>query len=109
MTDRTDFITGLRAFADWLDTTDAPAPAGQSMLLSLDTVTAVEEFAATHGLTVTVDAEGNASCDLRFGPITYHTYGYRDFAEHCTAADERRARSWAEKNGVALVRAGESA
>jgi hypothetical protein len=110
MSDRTEYIAGLRAFADWLESNpDVREPQEQRLLLSLSTNPAVEAFAAEHGLDVTIDDDGNASCELTFGSITYHAYGYRDFAEHCAATDEKRARAWAEKNGVALVKAGEGA
>lgn len=110
MTDRTEYIAGLRAFADWLENNpEVREPQAERLLLALSTNPAVEEFAAEHGLEVTIDAEGNASCDLLFGSITYHAYGYEDFAEYYAKSQERQARTWAEKNGVALVKAGESA
>ena len=104
MTNRDEYISGLRQLADWLEQhPDVEEPQSQRLLLSLLTNPAVEEFAAEHGLTVGYDGEGNASCDLTFGPIVYHAYGYVDFAEHCKAANERNARSWAEKNGLDIV------
>lgn len=104
MSARDEFITGLREFADWLEQNpDVQEPGDQRLLLSLLTNPAVDEFAVEHGLTVVHDEEGNASCDVTFGPIVYHAYGYVDFAEHCKAAHERNARSWAQKNGLNIV------
>ena len=104
MSARDEFITGLREFADWLEQNpEVQEPGDQRLLLALMTNPAVEEFAAGHGLTVVHDGEGNASCDLTFGPIVYHAYGYVDFVGHCKAAHERNARSWAQKNGLEIV------
>lgn len=103
MTNRSEFIAGLHAFADWLgQNPQVRGPEGQYFLLALSTNQAVEEFADEHGLSVTVDSDGNASCDLTFGPITYHAYGYADFAEFCRADSERRARAWADRNDMVI-------
>ncbi|MFD6874496.1 MULTISPECIES: hypothetical protein [unclassified Streptomyces] len=104
--DRILLIAGLRALACWLETTpQAPSPGNQRMLLPLHVNSAVEAFAAEHGLTVTHDDEGNASADMRFGPLSYHVYGYRDFDEHCENADARTARRWAARNGLRITEA----
>lgn len=103
MADRTEYIAGLRKFADWLESNpNVPESWGERLLLALHTNTAVEEFATAHGLRVAYDDEGNASCDMVFGPITYHVYGYVDFDEHCARNDERKARRWAAKQGMVI-------
>ncbi|MFJ2110537.1 hypothetical protein ACIOEX_01190 [Streptomyces sp. NPDC087850] len=105
MNARTEYITGLRAFADWLETnTEVDAPSTcQRLLLPLTTNAAVEEFAAKNNLTVTVDDGGDKSCQMAFGSITYYAYSYADFAETCAKNNEKQARSWAARNGVKLV------
>ena len=100
---RDEFTAGLRAFADFLEQNPSVETQSQRLLLALTTNEATEAFAAEHDLTVVYDGEGNASCDLKFGPIVYHVYGYRDFAEHCEKNNEQRARSWAESKGLAIV------
>lgn len=100
---RNEYIAGLRQFADWLEQNPTvKAPVGDQLLLSLLTNEAVEEFAATHGLTVVTDAEGNASTDLVFGSIVYHVYGYVDFADHLKRGKESQARSWADENDMVI-------
>ncbi|WP_405506471.1 hypothetical protein OG323_06490 [Streptomyces cyaneofuscatus] len=106
MNDRTEYIAGLRAFADWLENNPTvQGPGGQRLLLALSTNSAVEEFAAQHNLTVVTDDEGNMSAELTFGPITYHAYGYVDFGQHVAAMNERRARRWAEEQGLEIRKA----
>lgn len=103
MTDRNEYIAGLRQFADWLEQNpEIPAADPQRLLLPLHTNPAVEAFAAEHDLKVTVDDEGNASCSLQFGLLTYHVYGYVDFKQHCADLDAKRARRWAEANGMTI-------
>lgn len=103
-------IAGLRALADFLEAHPAlPAPSSQNLLIPLHTNPAVEEFAVEHGLTVEYDDEGNARTQVQFGPLAYFVYGYVNFAEHCERNDERRARDWAERNGLELRSAGGSA
>jgi hypothetical protein len=100
---RADAIAGLRAFADFLESTPAvPVLTDQRMLLALHTNEAVAEFAAAHGLDVVTDEDGNTSCDLTFGVITYHAYGYADFKAFCEQANERRARQWAGRKGMVI-------
>lgn len=100
---RTEFIAGLRQLADWLEQNpDVKIPGGERMLLPLTTNDAVEEFAATHGLTVAMDADGNASVDLGFGSIVYHVYGYANFADHLKRGEEKQARGWADKNDMII-------
>ncbi|MGW7053066.1 hypothetical protein [Streptomyces sp. NPDC054887] len=103
MTDRTEYIAGLRQFADWLEQNPEIPVSRQRLLLALQTNPAVEAFAAEHGLTVTFDGEGNAFCSLQFGLIQYYAYGYADFKQHCADLDAKRARKWAETNGLAFV------
>ncbi|MGW3594951.1 hypothetical protein [Streptomyces sp. NPDC005167] len=107
MNDRDQYIAGLREFADWLEQhPTVAAPNAQRLLLPLSTNPKVEAFAAEHGLTVDTDDEGNMSVELQFGPISYHVYGYANFAEHCAKDNERRARQWAEAQGLELRKAG---
>lgn len=107
--ERAQYVAGLRGLADWLECSAAPVPTSQRLLLPLHSNPAVEAFAAEHDLEVVYDREGNASADLRFGQITYHAYGYVDFAEHCERSNERQARAWADQNGLVLRPAGEGA
>ncbi|WP_329131419.1 hypothetical protein OG552_10160 [Streptomyces sp. NBC_01476] len=102
---RATYVASLREFADFLESNpDVTVPTTQrTLLLSLSLNSAVEEFAAKHGLTVVFDAEGNASADMTFGPVIYHAYGYVDFAEHCDRNAERAAREWAERKGLEIV------
>jgi hypothetical protein len=101
---RSEFIAGMHAFADWLEANpEVEPPTNERMLLPLHTNSAVQAFAAEHGLNVDHDDEGNASANLMFGPVVYHAYGYVDFAAHLDASDERHARSWAEKNGLQIT------
>ncbi|MFK0222840.1 hypothetical protein ACIQWN_32190 [Streptomyces vinaceus] len=103
---RSEYIEGLRSFADWLEANpEVDAPVDERMLLVLHTNPAVEEFAAEHGLDVAYDREGNASADMAFGPVVFHAYGYVDFASHVEAADELQARSWATKRGLKITEA----
>ncbi|MFI6854551.1 hypothetical protein [Streptomyces sp. NPDC050416] len=100
---RSEYITGLRELADWLEQhPDVAVPSDERMLLPLLTNTAVEEFAATHGLTIETDSDGNMAVDLRFGCITYHVYGYVDFAEHRKKGEEKQARAWADSNDMVI-------
>ncbi|MGW3321077.1 hypothetical protein [Streptomyces virginiae] len=94
---------GLRELADWLDANpDVPLQATR-ILLALSTNPAVAEFAAQHGWPVTRDGEGNASAERTFGPITFHAYGYVDFAAHYAASSERQARKWAAEQGLEIT------
>lgn len=100
---RVEAIEGLRALADFLEANPTiPTFTGQHLNVPLSTNSAVEVFAAEHGLSVEYDEEGNASTDLRFGSMTYHVYGYVDFAEHLARKAERDARAWAERKGLEL-------
>ncbi|WP_405883555.1 hypothetical protein OG747_36260 [Streptomyces sp. NBC_01384] len=100
---RTEYIAGLREFADWLEQNpQIEAPTNSRMLLPLTTNPAVEEFANIHGLTVEVDSDGNASADLKFGPIVYLAYGYADFQEFVKQNNEKQARDWADKNDMVI-------
>ncbi|MFE7395676.1 hypothetical protein [Streptomyces sp. NPDC057557] len=109
MSDRDEYIAGLRQFADWLENNPAVAdPGRQQLLLPLMTNAAVDAFATEHGLTVSTDAVGNMSVEIQFGPITYRAYGYIDFAQHVADREEQQARRWAEKKGLELRKAGEA-
>jgi hypothetical protein len=100
---RAEAIEGLRDLAAFLEANPSvPTFGAQQVLLPLSSNQEVENFAAEHQLTVKYDEEGNASADLKFGPITYHTYGYVDFQEHLKRRAEKSARSWAERNGLEL-------
>ncbi|MFE6488808.1 hypothetical protein ACFVGN_38570 [Streptomyces sp. NPDC057757] len=96
-------IEGLRALADFLESNPSlPVPSSQHLNVPLMTNAPVEEFAAAQGLDVEYDDEGNASADVKFGPLTYHVYGYTDFDAHCELDAERRAKSWAKRKGLEL-------
>lgn len=103
MTDRNEYIAGLRKFADWLEANpQVKYPYMERMLLPLMVNDAVTAFAAEHGLDVQTDDEGNMSCQLTFGPVIYYAYGYADFKQHCENNRERAARKWAADNGIEL-------
>lgn len=96
-------IAGLRALADFLESDPSrPVPSSQHLNVPLMKNPVVEEFAAGQGLAVEYDDEGNASTDLKFGPLTYHVYGYVDFDAHIERHAETNARSWAERNGLEI-------
>lgn len=101
--DRDAYIASLRQFADWLEQhPDVTPPRSARFLLPLTTNEAVEEFAATHGLTVEVDSHGNTEAVLHFGAIDYVAYGYADFSEFCKQSSEKQARTWADQNGMVI-------
>ncbi|RPK56148.1 hypothetical protein EES43_24210 [Streptomyces sp. ADI96-02] len=101
--DRTEYIAGLRQLATWLEENPSVrVSSDERFLVPLHTNTAVEEFAAEHSLPVVMDDEGNKSAQMQFGPITYYAYGYVDFAQHTAEMDERRARKWADEQGMEL-------
>ena len=102
---RAAFIAGLRDLATWLETTPA-APVSPylhpQLPMPLHTNEAVSQTAAALGLDVATDDEGNTSCDVAFGPVVWHMYGYADFKQHVEQATERRARQWADRNGLEI-------
>lgn len=98
-----EYIASLRQFADWLEQNpDVEPPYSSRFLLPLTTNPAVEEFAATHGLDVEVDSNGNTEAVLHFGSIKYVAYGYADFSEFCKENNEKQARDWAATNGMVI-------
>ncbi|UPZ27732.1 hypothetical protein MUK60_07770 [Streptomyces sp. LRE541] len=102
-TARDKYIDSLRKFADWLEQNpDVATPSSERFLLPLTTNPAVEEFAATHGLDVEVDSNGNTEAVLHFGSIKYVGYGYADFGEFCKQNNEKQARNWADNNGMVI-------
>lgn len=103
MTNRTDYIAGLRQLATWLEENPTVRiSSDERFLVPLHTNTAVEEFAAQFNLPVKTDKEGNKSTQVQFGPITYYAYGYVDFAQHLAAQHEKNARKWAAEKGLEL-------
>lgn len=110
MSARDEYAASLRAFADWVENEAVEADLmsalqSQKFLLALSENPAVVEFAAKHKADVKFDDEGNASCDLTFGSITCHAYGYVDFDQHIRDAEEKYARRWANENGMEIVHA----
>lgn len=107
---RAEYTAALRQLAAYLDThADVRLPVhGSKFLLSMNSNGEVVAFAAEHGLTVVYDAEGNASCDLTFGPVIYHAYGYVDFDEHVARGAAAQAKSWAAQRGMIIVPADEA-
>ncbi|MFZ3569926.1 hypothetical protein ACOKM5_23250 [Streptomyces sp. BH097] len=100
---RGEYIAGLRALADTLESTPTmPCADSERILLPLGANSAVEEVATTHGLSVQYTEHGNAYTDLVFGPITYHVYGYVDFTAHVAQQDEKHARTWAKRHGMEI-------
>ena len=109
--ERDAFVDGLRQFADFLDShPDVETPRDEKFLLALHTIDAVVSFAARFDRAdeVQIDADGNASFELAFGPIVYHAYGYADFDDFCNRLYESRARDWAAKHNMALIPAAEA-
>ncbi|MEU0783444.1 hypothetical protein ABZ341_17960 [Streptomyces sp. NPDC006173] len=106
---RDAYIAGLRQFADFLEQHPAVEAPSEQLLLPLLTNDAVEEFAATHELTVATSKDGNKSAELVFGPVVYRAYGYVDFSLHLKQGQEKQARAWADANGMALEPANEVA
>ncbi|WP_432053656.1 hypothetical protein [Streptomyces sp. bgisy022] len=103
ISDRNAYIASLRKFTDWLEQhPDVSTPMSERFLLPLTTNEAVREFAATHGLDVEVDANGNTEAVLHFGSIQYVAYGYADFIEFCKQSSEKQARTWADKNNMVI-------
>ncbi|WP_425832635.1 hypothetical protein [Streptomyces fractus] len=100
---RGEFIAGLRALADFLESTPTiPCASSERLLMPLHTNSAVEEFASVHSLTVQYTKDGNAYADLLFGSVTYHVYGYVDFTAHLARQDETHARTWAKQHGMEI-------
>ena len=105
---RARYLAGVRELITWLEQNPTqPLPVSREFNVPVSTNSAVEEWAADNDMSdaVQYDKEGNASISLRFGPVTLHVYGYRDFAEHCDRNDGRNAREYAEKHGLVLVEA----
>lgn len=109
MTKRNEHIQGLRDLADWLESRPAaPVSALQELLvpIPMGTNSRVREVASELGTTEeyrnACEGEGDAFFDIKFGPITYHVYGYEDFDAHCAREEENRARSWASKNEMTI-------
>lgn len=101
--ERAAFTRDLRRFAAGLDAWhDLPLPYTDTFNVPLSTNEAVETFAGARGLKVAYDTEGNSSAEMSFGTITYHVYGYTDFAAHRKATAERDARRWADQNGMEI-------
>jgi hypothetical protein len=100
-------VAGVHAFAVWLQANPQVAvPLRGRFLLPLHTNPAVADFATKYGLNVVTDEHGNTSCDLTFGPVTYHAYGYADFKAQCERDNEKNARQWAKSKGMEIVTAG---
>ncbi|MFZ3592246.1 hypothetical protein [Streptomyces sp. BH104] len=103
MTDRNEYIRGLRQLADWLESNEsAPTPYVADVLLPLNSNQAVEEYAASHVLGVRYDSAGNARAVVSFGPIEYHAYGYADWDRHIAEHSEQQARTWANANDMTI-------
>jgi hypothetical protein len=101
---RDAYIAGLRDLADWLEQhPDADFPRySTGIAVPLRDNGKVEDFAAATGVEVVFDKDGNASADVKFGPLVYHVYGYADWTSWTKAHDEKRARTWADKHGMAI-------
>lgn|GEM_PF-2314060 len=104
MTDRTEYIAGLRQLAGWLEEhPDVPFPRySTDIAVPLRDNPAVAEFAAVAGVEVETDEKGNTSADIKFGPVTYHAYGYADWDKHRAEHSENQARTWADSNGMVI-------
>jgi hypothetical protein len=105
---RDALLSGLRQAENFLSLNrDLPVPSDLRLLIPVSTNNAVREFAVEHLLPdadVRHDRHGNASLDIRFGPlVTYHVYGYRDFAESCERTDAAVAERYATSHGLVLV------
>lgn len=101
--DRTEYIAGLRELADWLARNpETSVPTVADILHPLMTNEAVEAHAASNGLEVRYDSDGNASADSKFGPIVFRAYGYADWGQHLAKSQEQSARTWADKNDMVI-------
>lgn len=102
---RAQYIQGLHDLAEWLKANPAapiPSPTLQRMGMPVMTNTAVVAFAIKHGLTYDFDSDGNASCDVHFGPVALNVYGYANFTTHLAQMNERHAREWADRQGLVI-------
>lgn len=101
------YVSGLIELAGWLaNNPDAIPPLDEEILLPLHTITAVQDFAARHGLEVVYDApdDGMASVIVSYGPIRFRAYGYEDDFDTRTERVRRRvAERFAAEHGLALV------
>lgn len=105
MTNRDEYITGLRELADWLEKHPEVATPDYVADISVPLMdnASVEAYAAAAGLDVAYDADGNASADIAFGPITYRAYGYADWETWIKQQHAKRAHSWADAHGMNIV------
>lgn len=103
MTDRNEYIRGLRELADWLENNaDVDVPYVKTIAVPLTTNTRVADFATAAGLEVVTDDDGNTKASVHFGALTYYGYGYADFPATDAKYTEQNARTWADKNNMTI-------
>ncbi|MFD9192932.1 hypothetical protein ACFWCA_32560 [Streptomyces phaeochromogenes] len=104
MTDRVEYIAGLRKLADWLEQNpDVDIPTyNTDIALPVHTNANVEDFARAAGVEVVVGEKGNTRAAVTFGPIDYYAYGYTDFDADVAETKAENARTWAAEQGLTL-------
>lgn len=90
---RAEYIAGLRAFADLVESDlTIPTPAlgvagtdvwahiqeSRTGLSQDERFELIHDFADAHGVTVTEDYNGDRKAKKMFGPINYHVFAYAD-------------------------------
>lgn len=104
MTNREQFIQGLRQFADWLAANpNMPTPHPQDFLAPLPTNRTVLDIAEHLNTEVSTDAEGNCRTRLSFGPVGYRAFSYADFQAHLDRSEAITAQLYAERHNLTLT------
>lgn len=103
MTEREQFIQGLRQLVDWLTVNpDAPLP-NSLVCIPLHNNEPVRQLAEHLGTDLVTDAEGNCSTEITFGPIQYHAYGYADWTGHIDRRAAENAENYARRHNLTLT------
>lgn len=103
MTDRNEYIRGLRELADWLENNEGVAvPYVKTIAVPLHTNARVADFATAAGVDVVTDDDGNTRASVHFGALTYYGFGYVDFPATDAKCREENARTWAAKNNMTI-------
>lgn len=103
MTDRNEYIRGLRELADWLEQNpEVAVPYVKAIAVPLSTNARVADFALAAGVEIVTDDDGNTEARVCFGSLTYYGYGYADFSATVAKSSEENARTWADKNNMTI-------
>ncbi|MEY9876596.1 hypothetical protein ABH931_006106 [Streptacidiphilus sp. MAP12-33] len=104
MTEREQFIQGLRQLVDWLTLNpDIPAPTSRQFLVPLHSNAPVRQLAEHLGTDLATDEHGNCSTEVTFGPVTYLAYGYVDFTAHMERRSAENAENYAQRHNLTLT------